>query len=56
MHKMLVAVGGRIAALLPRTAPEELCTAAPLPGLFGGIGSRFGVLLKGVPTVGDSGA
>ena len=56
MHKMLAAVGGRIDAVFycPHS-PEELCTCRkPLPGLFEQIGSRFGVPLKDVPTVGDS--
>ena len=56
MHKMLVAVGGRIDAVFycPH-APEESCNCRkPLPGLFEQIGSRFGVPLKDVPTAGDS--
>lgn len=56
MHKMLAAVGGRVDAVFycPHS-PEESCTCRkPLPGLFEQIGERFGVPLKGVPTVGDS--
>ncbi|RYX93124.1 MAG: D-glycero-beta-D-manno-heptose 1,7-bisphosphate 7-phosphatase [Comamonadaceae bacterium] len=56
MHKLLAAVGGRVDAVFycPHS-PEEKCTCRkPLPGLFEQIGARFGVPLKGVPTVGDS--
>ena len=56
MHKMLAAAGGRIDAVFycPHS-PEESCNCRkPLPGLFEQIGARFGVQLKGVPTVGDS--
>ena len=36
-------------------SPEETCNCRkPLPGLYEQIGDRFGVDLKGVPTVGDS--
>ena len=36
-------------------APEDECGCRkPLPGLFEQIGQRFGLPLKGVPTVGDS--
>jgi D-glycero-D-manno-heptose 1,7-bisphosphate phosphatase len=56
MHKMLAAVGGRIDAVFycPH-GPEESCVCRkPLPGLFEQISLRFGVLLKDVPTCGDS--
>lgn len=56
MHIMLGAVGGRIDAIFycPH-GPEESCTCRkPLPGLFEKIGERYGMELKGVPTVGDS--
>ena len=56
MHKALADVGGRIDAVFycPHS-PDEACNCRkPLPGLFEQIGSRFGVPIKGVPTVGDS--
>jgi D-glycero-D-manno-heptose 1,7-bisphosphate phosphatase len=56
LHKRLAAVGGRIDAIFycPHT-PEDACGCRkPLPGLFEQIGARFGVSLKGVPTVGDA--
>jgi D-glycero-D-manno-heptose 1,7-bisphosphate phosphatase len=56
MHKLLAALGGRVDAVFycPHS-PDESCTCRkPLPGLFEQIGARFGVPLKGVPTVGDS--
>lgn len=56
MHKMLAAVGGRLDAVFycPH-APHEACRCRkPAPGLFEQIGERYGVDLKGMPTVGDS--
>ena len=56
MHKQLAARGGRIDAVFycPH-GPEEGCTCRkPLPGLFEQIRDRYGIELKGVPTVGDS--
>ncbi|MBC7705509.1 MAG: D-glycero-beta-D-manno-heptose 1,7-bisphosphate 7-phosphatase [Rhodoferax sp.] len=56
MHKMLAAVGGRVDAVFycPH-APDEACRCRkPVPGLFEQIGERYGVDLKGMPTVGDS--
>lgn len=56
MHKLLAAAGGRVDAIFfcPHT-PEDECTCRkPSPGLFEQIAQRFGVSLKGVPTVGDS--
>jgi D-glycero-D-manno-heptose 1,7-bisphosphate phosphatase len=56
MHKALAAVGGRVDAVFycPHS-PEEGCSCRkPAPGLFEQIGERFGVDLKGTPTVGDS--
>jgi D-glycero-D-manno-heptose 1,7-bisphosphate phosphatase len=56
MHKLLAAVGGRVEAIFycPH-APDQICRCRkPLPGLFEQIGERYGVALKGVPTVGDS--
>lgn len=56
MHKLLALAGGRIEAVFycPH-APDQTCRCRkPLPGLFEQIGERYGVSLKGVPTVGDS--
>ena len=56
MHKMLAAAGARVDAVFycPH-APDEGCHCRkPQPGLFEQIGERFGVDLKGLPTVGDS--
>ena len=56
MHKLLAAAGGRVEAIFycPH-APDQTCRCRkPLPGLFEQIGERYGVTLKGVPTVGDS--
>lgn len=56
MHKMLAAVGGRVDAVFycPHSADERCTCRKPLPGLFEQIAQRFGVSLKGMPTVGDS--
>jgi len=56
MHKLLATAGGRVEAVFycPH-APDQTCRCRkPLPGLFEQIGERYGVSLKGVPTVGDS--
>jgi len=56
MHKLLAAAGGRVEAVFycPH-APDQACRCRkPLSGLFEQIGERYGVSLKGVPTVGDS--
>ncbi len=56
MHKLLAAAGGRIDAIFycPHTPEDECHCRKPQPGLFEQIGHRFGLSLKGVPTVGDS--
>ena len=56
MHKLLAAHGGRIDAVFycPHSPDEGCACRKPLPGLFEQIGDRFGVELKGSPTVGDS--
>jgi len=56
MNKLLAVLGGRIDAVFycPHTAEEHCHCRKPQPGLFEQIGARFGVPLKGVPTVGDS--
>ena len=56
MLKLLAVQGGRIDAVFycPHTAEEHCHCRKPQPGLFEQIGMRFGVPLKGVPTVGDS--
>ncbi|MBU3738839.1 MAG: D-glycero-beta-D-manno-heptose 1,7-bisphosphate 7-phosphatase [Rhodoferax sp.] len=56
MHRLLAACGGRIDAVFycPH-GPNEACRCRkPAPGLFEQIGERYGVDLRGVPTVGDS--
>jgi len=56
LHKLLALAGGRVEAVFycPH-APDQTCRCRkPLPGLFEQIGERYGVSLKGVPTVGDS--
>ncbi len=56
MHKLLAVAGGRVEAIFycPH-APDQTCRCRkPSPGLFEQIGERYGVTLKGVPTVGDS--
>ncbi|MGA0571462.1 D-glycero-beta-D-manno-heptose 1,7-bisphosphate 7-phosphatase [Variovorax sp. VNK109] len=56
MHKALAALGARIDAVFycPHT-PDDGCTCRkPQPGLFQQIGDRYGIELKGVPSVGDS--
>jgi D-glycero-D-manno-heptose 1,7-bisphosphate phosphatase len=56
MHKLLAAVGGKVDAIFycPH-APDQACHCRkPAPGLFEQIGERFGIDLKGTPTVGDS--
>jgi len=56
MNKLLALAGGRVEAVFycPH-APDQACRCRkPLPGLFEQIGERYGVSLKGVPTVGDS--
>lgn len=56
MHKLLALAGGRVEAVFycPH-APDQACRCRkPLSGLFEQIGERYGVSLKGVPTVGDS--
>ena len=56
MLKMLALQGGRMDAIFycPHTAEDSCQCRKPKPGLFEQIGLRFGVPLKGVPTVGDS--
>jgi D-glycero-D-manno-heptose 1,7-bisphosphate phosphatase len=56
MHDMLAAVGGRVDAVFycPHT-PEDQCNCRkPAPGLYEQIAERYGIELKGTPTVGDS--
>jgi D-glycero-D-manno-heptose 1,7-bisphosphate phosphatase len=55
-YKLLAAAGGRVDAVFycPH-GPEEACQCRkPQPGLFEQIRDRYGLDLKGVPTVGDS--
>lgn len=56
MHKLLAAVGGRVEAVFycPH-GPDQACRCRkPNPGLFEQIGERYGISLRGVPSVGDS--
>ena len=56
MHQQLAEVGGRIDAVFycPH-GPDDACQCRkPASGLFEQIGERYGISLKGVPTVGDS--
>jgi D-glycero-D-manno-heptose 1,7-bisphosphate phosphatase len=56
MHKLLAAVGGRVEAIFycPH-APDQACRCRkPASGLFEQIGERYGIDLKGVPSVGDT--
>ncbi len=56
MLKLLAVQGGRIDAVFycPHTAEDNCQCRKPKSGLFEQIGLRFGMPLKGVPTVGDS--
>jgi D-glycero-D-manno-heptose 1,7-bisphosphate phosphatase len=56
MHKLLATAGGRVDAIFycPH-APDQACRCRkPLSGLFEQIGERYGIDLKGIPSVGDS--
>ena len=56
MHKACAAVGGRIDAVFfcPHTSEMNCHCRKPKSGMIEEIGSRYGVNLQGVPTVGDS--
>lgn len=56
MHTMLAAVGAKVDAIFfcPHSPDEKCRCRKPDPGLFEQIAERFGLDLKGVPTVGDS--
>lgn len=56
MQKMLATFGGRIDAIFycPHSPEDDCDCRKPKPGLFRQIGERFGIDLRGVPTVGDS--
>ena len=56
MHKMLAAVGARVDAVFfcPHAPGEGCHCRKPEPGLFEQIGERYGIDIKGIPTVGDS--
>ena len=56
MHSMLAAVGGRVDAIFycPHAPDDDCHCRKPNPGLFEQIAERYGVDLKGMPTVGDS--
>ncbi|MCB5186716.1 D-glycero-beta-D-manno-heptose 1,7-bisphosphate 7-phosphatase [Methylobacillus caricis] len=56
MHKALAQFGGRIDALFycPHAADSNCSCRKPKPGMIEEISKRFGIDLKGVPSVGDS--
>lgn len=56
MHKTLAQFGGRIDALFycPHAADANCNCRKPKPGMIEEISKRFGMDLKGVPSVGDS--
>ncbi|MFL9608801.1 D-glycero-beta-D-manno-heptose 1,7-bisphosphate 7-phosphatase [Methylobacillus sp. Pita2] len=56
MHKALAQFGGRIDALFycPHAADANCNCRKPKPGMIEEISKRFGMDLKGVPSVGDS--
>ena len=56
MHKYLSTHGARVEAVFfcPHTANDNCRCRKPLPGLYERIGERYGIDLKGVPSVGDS--
>ncbi len=56
MHRLLAAVGGRVDAIFycPHTEQDRCHCRKPAPGLFEQIGERYGIDLKGVPTLGDA--
>lgn len=56
MHRLLAAVGGRVDAVFycPHAPSEDCHCRKPEPGLFEQIAERYGIDLKGVPSVGDT--
>ena len=56
MHKLLMAVGGRIDAVFfcPHSPDEQCDCRKPLPGLMHDIGLRYSIDLKHVPMVADT--
>ena len=56
MHKSLALVGGRIDAVFfcPHTSESNCTCRKPKSGMIEEISARFGLQLKGVPSVGDS--
>ncbi|TWI64231.1 D-glycero-D-manno-heptose 1,7-bisphosphate phosphatase [Pseudoduganella lurida] len=56
MHRMAQQVGADIDAVFfcPHAAADNCDCRKPKPGMFAEISKRYGVSLKGVPTVGDS--
>lgn len=56
MIKAVAGVGGRIDAIFfcPHTADSTCNCRKPKTGMFEQIAERFNIVLKGVPTVGDS--
>lgn len=56
MHQAAQAVGAHIAAIFfcPHAAEDNCDCRKPKPGMLHDVAKRFGVPLKGLPTVGDS--
>ena len=56
MHKACAAVGGRIDAVFfcPHTNDSNCGCRKPKTGMLEEIATRYGIILKGVPAVGDS--
>jgi len=56
MHRALAQIGGRIDAIFfcPHAQEADCACRKPRPGLLEEIARRFGVDLKGVPSIGDS--
>lgn len=56
MHGLLAAAGGRVDAVFycPHSPGDACRCRKPEPGLFEQIAERYGVDLKGVPSVGDA--
>jgi D-glycero-D-manno-heptose 1,7-bisphosphate phosphatase len=56
MHGLLAAAGGRVDAVFycPHSPSDACRCRKPEPGLFEQIAERYGVDLKGVPSVGDT--
>jgi len=56
MHTAALAVGAEIDAIFfcPHSANDNCDCRKPRPGMFHAIAKRYGIKLKGIPSVGDS--